>query len=211
VSTVYEERKAIKMAARKPSERSKSATESVDLDIVPYMDIVFSLVAFILFTSTGLAQIAVVNVNAPRYQDPLEMGMNKPEDQENKKQLNLTVGVTYKGLFIAGVGGVLGQVDTESAEGAEEPKGPTIPLLTTDAVCRDALAKNLPPPMSCYDTDRLTREMIKIKNEFPQETKIIIYAQPDVPYEVLVKVMDATRDFDGRALFFDVVLSPEIA
>ncbi len=199
------------MAARKPSERSNSATEPVNLDITPYMDVVFSLVAFILFTSTGLAQIGVVNVNAPRYQDPLEPGLSKPEDQENKKQLNLTVGVTYKGFFIAGVGGVLGQVDAESPEGAAEPKGPTIPLLTTDAECRDSLAKNLPPPMSCYDTARLTREMVKIKNEFPQETKIIIYAQPDVPYEVLVQVMDATRDFEGRALFYDVVLSPEIA
>jgi hypothetical protein len=118
------------------------------------------------------------------------------------------VGITYKGLFIAGVGGVLTQT-AESEESAS--KGPTIPLLLTDAVCRDAMAKNLPPPVTCYDYDRLTREAIKIKDLYPQETKIIIYAQPDVPYEVLVRVMDATRDHDGRALFYDVVLSPEIA
>ncbi len=52
--------------------------------------------------------------------------------------------------------------------------------------------------------------MVKIKNAFPQETKIIIYAQPDVPYEVLIRVMDATRNDGDRALFFDVILSPEI-
>jgi len=197
--------------AQKPSERSKSYTEPVELNLIPYMDIVFSLVAFILFTSTGLVQIGVVNVNAPRYQDPLEMGMGQEDEDEPKKQLNLTVGITYKGLFIAGVGGVLGDSESAEAEVEEKSKGPTIPLLTTEAVCREALAKNTPPPVSCYDTARLTREIIKIKNEFPQETKIIIYAQPDVPYEVLVKIMDATRNHEGRALFYDVVLSPEIA
>jgi len=198
--------------ARKPSERSKSYTPPVELNLVPYMDIVFSLVAFILFTSTGLVQIGVVNVNAPRYQDPLiDMGMGKQEEEENKKQLNLTVGITYKGLFIAGVGGVLGDVDAAAEGEAEAPKGPTIPLLTSDQICREALARNTPPAASCYDTKKLTAEMIKIKNEFPQETKVIIYAQPDVPYEVLVKIMDATRDHEGRALFYDVILSPEIA
>jgi len=53
--------------------------------------------------------------------------------------------------------------------------------------------------------------MIKIKNEFPDETRIFIYAQPDIPYEVLVKVMDATRQYKGRNLFYDVILVPEIA
>jgi len=195
---------------QKPSERSKSATEAVDLDIVPYMDIVFSLVAFILFTSTGLLQIGVINVNAPRYQDPLAAaGMNKtPEEQ--KKQLNLTVGITYKGIFIAGVGGVLGQTEEEE-QAQEKGAAPTIPLKTDDPACRDALAKNIPPPLSCYDMIKLTQEVVKIKNEFPDETRIFIYAQPDIPYEVLVKVMDFTRQVEGRNLFYDVVLVPEIS
>jgi biopolymer transport protein TolR len=196
--------------AHKPSERSKSYTKPVELNLIPYMDVVTAILIFMLFTSTGLIQVGVVNVNLPRYKDPLEeMGGGEESDQEEKKQLNLTVGITYKGLFIAGVGGVLGQTSEEGDESAS--KGPTLPLLLTDPACRDAMAKNLPPPVACYDCDRLTREMIKIKDQFPQETKIIIYAQPDVPYEVLVKVMDSTRDHEGRALFYDVVLSPEIA
>ena len=194
--------------ANKPSERSKSYTKPVELNLIPYMDVVTAILIFMLFTSTGLIQIGVINVNAPRYKDPLEdMGSGEEDDQEEKKQLNLTVGITYKGLFIAGVGGVLGQAEEEESA----PKGPTIPLLLTDPVCRDAVAKNLPPPVTCYDCARLTREMLKIKDQFPQETKIIIYAQPDVPYEVLIQVMDSTRDHEGRALFYDVVLSPEIA
>ena len=97
-----------------------------------------------------------------------------------------------------------------SAQVPTKQQGPTIPLFTHDAACRDALAKKQPPPASCYDYVRLTGEMLKIKNQFPEETKIIIYAQPDVPYEVLVRVMDSTRESEGRALFYDVILSPEI-
>jgi biopolymer transport protein ExbD len=197
--------------AQKPSERSRSAMEPVDLDIVPYMDIIFSLVSYILFTSTGLAEIGVINVNAPRYQDPLlAAGIEQQDQPEEKKQLNLTVGITHKGFFIAGVGGVLGGGE----QGGEQKSGeaaPTIPLKTDDATCRDALARNIPPPVTCYDTAKLTSEMIKIKNEFPDETRIFIYAQPDIPYEVLVKVMDATRQYKGRNLFYDVILVPEIA
>ncbi|RME29921.1 MAG: hypothetical protein D6806_00785 [Deltaproteobacteria bacterium] len=198
--------------AEKPSERSKSATESVDLDIVPYMDIVFSLVAFILFTSTGLLQIGVINVNAPKYQDPLSAGMSQQTENKKKKELNLTVGITYKGIFIAGVGGILGgeekkEGDKQGQEGAK----PTIPLKTSDPACRQALANKTPPPASCYDWVKLTTEMVKIKNEFPDETRIFIYAQPDIPYEILVKAMDATRQVEGRNLFYDVVLVPEIS
>jgi hypothetical protein len=142
----------------------------------------------------------------------MDMGAGLEDEQTDEKQLNLTVGITYKGLFIAGVGGVWGGTDGEpTEEEATAPSKPTIPLLTADQVCRDALAKTIPPPASCYDYGKLTLEMVKIKDVFPKETKIIIYAQPDVPYEVLVKVMDATREQNGRALFYDVILSPEIA
>lgn len=196
---------------RKPSERSSSHTEPVSLNITPYLDIVTSIMLFMMVTSTGLVQIGVINVNAPRYQDPLDAGsMNQPDDQKEEKKLNLTIGITYQGLFIAGVGGVLGTVD--EGAGDQESKKPTIPLLTRDPACQDAVTRGVPPPASCYDYRRLTVEMIKVKNQFPQETKVIIYAQPDVPYEILVQVMDATRqDEKGRALFYDVILSPEIA
>jgi biopolymer transport protein TolR len=200
--------------ARKPSERSSSATEPVSLNITPYLDIVTSVMLFMMVTSTGLVSMGVINVNAPRYQDPIDTGsMDEPDEKKDEeKKLNLTIGITYKGLFIAGVGGVLGTVDEGEGASEEFASKPTIPLLASDPACQDAVARNLPPPVSCYDYRRLTTEIAKVKNQFPQETKVIIYAQPDVPYEVLVQVMDATRqDAEGRAMFFDVILSPEIA
>ncbi len=195
------------MRGRKPSQRSKSYQEPIGLNITPYLDIVTSIMLFIMVSTTGLAQIGVINVNAPRYADPLDAGSAQQDDnKEPEKKLNLTVGITYEGLFIAGVGGVMGNV-TEGEE--EEAKKPTLPLLLRDPICRDAMSKNIPPPAHCYDYKRLTKEMLRIKQEFPKESKIIIYAQPDVPYGILVNVMDATRQSGTKSLFFDVILSPE--
>jgi biopolymer transport protein ExbD len=194
--------------ARKPSLRSRSASRAVDLNLIPYLDIVINIIMFMLFTSTGLLQIGMINVNAPRYSEG-EAGAGQNEDDKDTPKLNLTVGITYQGLFIAGVGGVIG--GTEATGDAAAQQGPTIPLLQNDQACRESLARKVPPPVSCYDYGKLTRELIKVKNVFPNETKIIIYAQPDIPYEALVKVMDASRQDGERALFYDVILSPEIA
>jgi biopolymer transport protein TolR len=195
--------------SRKPSLRSKSGSRPVDLNLIPYLDIVINIIMFMLFTSTGLLQIGMINVNAPRISDSMDPGGGQPDNQPPEKQINLTVGITYQGLFIAGVGGVIG--GSSSPEGGAPKGGPTIPLVTTDQACQDALNRKIPPPASCYDYARLTLELIKIKNIYPSETKVIIFAQPDVPYEVLVKVMDSSRQDGERSLFFDVILSPEIA
>jgi len=56
----------------------------------------------------------------------------------------------------------------------------------------------------------------RIKEKYPNETNLILSADEDVPYDVLVQTMDACREVrvqkpDGsaerRPLFFDVSLS----
>jgi hypothetical protein len=58
--------------------------------------------------------------------------------------------------------------------------------------------------------------MKKIKDQFPNETAVILSADPEVVYDVLIQTMDACREAsvttpDGnserRPLFFDVSLS----
>jgi biopolymer transport protein ExbD len=50
--------------------------------------------------------------------------------------------------------------------------------------------------------------MKEIKAAFPNETKLIISADPTVEYSVLVHTMDAARETaDHQKLFFDVSLA----
>jgi biopolymer transport protein TolR len=170
--------------------RIRDEEHAGELNIVPYLDVVVNLVMFMLLSMTGLIALGVLNVSAPKL--GAEASQAAPDD---KPKLLLTVAIGKQGFYIAGAGGVLGQ-DAPSPDAARPP---TIPL-------RDGK----------YDYGTLGAQMKKIKDQFPSETGVILSADPDVVYDVLIQTMDACREGtftkpDGtterRPLFFDVSLS----
>jgi biopolymer transport protein ExbD len=145
---------------------------------------------FMLLSMTGLIALGVVNVSAPKIG-----GETAAAAPENQPKLLLTVAIAKSGFYVAGAGGVLGA----DATGADATRPPTIPL-------RDG----------AYDYAALGEQMKKIKDQFPNETAVILSADPEVVYDVLIQTMDACREAsvtrpDGsserRPLFFDVSLS----
>jgi biopolymer transport protein TolR len=155
--------------------------EAGELNIVPYLDIMMNLIMFMLLTMTALITLGVLNVTAPSY------GGGAAGGAGDEKHLTLTVAVTRTGFFVAAIGGVL-------PGGTGTPDQPTIALKDGD-----------------FDYNALTQKMIDIKREFPRETKVILTADANLPYQTLIKTMDAVREYatpDGkRPLFFDVSLS----
>jgi len=173
--------------ARKRKRKTKFDEGSHDLNLVPMMNLVLLLIPTILITAS-FVEITVINVAAP------QIGGGAPTEQEKpeKPPLNLTIVLTDQGFTIAGSGGVLGQAEADP----NAAKGPTIPK-TGDGK---------------YDWEGLTRKLVEIKDAFPEETKVIINAEPDIKYEFLVGTMDAARETkDRRELFPDVVLSAGIS
>jgi biopolymer transport protein ExbD len=162
--------------------RPKEDEESGELNIVPYLDILMNLIIFMLLSMTGLAAFGIVNVNAPNYGASAEVN---PDDADQPKLL-LSVAISKKGFFVAGSGAVLTQ-GTAVGE-------PTIPKRADGN----------------YDFAALTAQMVNIKKEFPNETKVVLVAEGEIPYEVLVQTMDAVRETEGknrRILFSDVTLA----
>jgi biopolymer transport protein ExbD len=154
-----------------------------ELNLVPYLDITVNLVMFMLLSITGLLEFASINVNAPKYGGGAGVG------DTTEKRLLLTVAISKKGFFIAGAGAILGQEETPSAP-ASTAGEPTIPLRGTE-----------------YDFASLTEKLAQVKAAFPNETKVIFAADPDVRYETVVRTMDAAREHEGKPLFYDVSLS----
>ena len=163
-----------------------------ELNIVPYLDIVTNLVMFMLLSMTGLVAFGVVNVSAPR------IGGDAAAAGENAPRLLLTVAIGKQGFYVAGAGGVLGGPADQPAVDRKQP--PTVPLRADGR----------------YDYATLTAQMLRIKERYPGETNLILSADEDVPYDVLVQTMDACREAkvpkaDGsverKPLFFDVSLS----
>ena len=162
--------------------RPKEDEEVGDLNIVPYLDILMNLIIFMLLSMTGLAVFGIVNVNAPSYGAPSAGASDQPQEQP----LLLTVSVGKDGFTVAAKGAVLG--------GAEGAGGPTVPK----------------KPNGEYDFVGLNAKMAEIKTAFPNESKVIIAADPDVQYEAVVGTMDATRekmDDKTKLLFNDVTLA----
>jgi biopolymer transport protein ExbD len=171
--------------------RIRDEEHAGELNIVPYLDVVVNLVMFMLLSMTGLIALGVVNVSAPK------IGGETPAAAaaENQPKLRLTVAIAKGGFYVAGAGGVLGA----DAATPDATRPPTIPL-------KDGK----------YDFSALGAQMQKIKDQFPNETAVILSADPEILYDVLVQTMDACREAtvkrpDGsserRPLFFDVSLS----
>jgi biopolymer transport protein ExbD len=114
-----------------------------------------------------------------------QIGGGDPAEQQQEQPLNLTVGISPRGFYVSGSGGNLpatGSVDQ-----------PTIPKINDD-----------------YDYAALSKKMVEVKSVFPRETKIIITGDPGTIYDVIVHVMDATRNDGANILFPDVMLSPGV-
>jgi biopolymer transport protein TolR len=158
--------------------KPKEEEESGELNIVPYLDILMNLIIFMLLSMTGLATFGMLNVNAPSY------GSGAGAAGDEKPPLLLTVGISKKGYFIGAQGGVL--------PGAEANNGAAIAI----------------KPDGTYDFEALTNKMKEVKASFPTESKIVLAADAEISYEVLVGTMDATRETKDRKLLFpDVTLA----
>jgi biopolymer transport protein TolR len=172
--------------------RPHEEEEVGELNIVPYLDILMNLIIFMLLSMTGLAAFGILNVNAPNY-GGASAGAADPSEGP---KLLLTVGISAKGFYVAAVGGVLGG-EAPAVEGqppAQPGQGePTIPKKADGS----------------FDYAALNAQMQTIKKAFPNETKVIVAAQNEIPYEALVGTMDACRETlgsDHRLLFPDVTL-----
>jgi biopolymer transport protein TolR len=158
--------------------------EGDQLNIVPYLDILMNLIMFMLLSITGLSAFGILNVSAPNYGGP-----SAQFSEADKPKLLLTVLISKKGFYVAATGGVLGQGQSNNPD--EAP--PSIPK----------------KPDGTYDYTALTQSMVNIKKEFPSESKVIVGAEGDISYEVLVSTMDAVRETPGKdrqLLFTDVTL-----
>ncbi|MBL8921517.1 MAG: biopolymer transporter ExbD [Myxococcaceae bacterium] len=165
--------------------KPKEEEEAGELNIVPYLDILMNLIIFMLLSMTGLATFGILNVSAPTYG-----GGGGGGNPEEKPPLLLTVAIAKNGFYIAATGGVLPGIEQQgtAAEGAP----PTVGKKGDGT----------------YDYDALNAKMKEIKTSFPDESKVILAAEADTSYEILVSTMDATREtVDHKLLFPDVTLA----
>ena len=155
-----------------------------ELNIVPFLDIVVNIIMFLLMTLTTVAFFSQVEAALPEYR---KGGIGKRG--ADSESLNLNVTVTRAGLIVSGSGGKLARGCTTTAPGR---------VITVPAAMNGE-----------HDWNGLTNCVKRVKEQFADETRVTLSADPEVPYEDLVAAMDAVRG-DESELFPDVLLSAGI-
>jgi biopolymer transport protein ExbD len=156
------------------------AEEGGELNLVPYLDIVTNIIMFMLATTSFAAALGDINVSAPTNATVSDPNSTPPPPHA---ELNLTVSISDKGFTIAASGAVLYQGYSFDAAGNLVPGAgnllPTIPK-KSDA---------------SFDYDLLAKKMKEIKGTptAAGETKVIINANANIIYEVVVSALDACR------------------
>ena len=172
--------------------------EDQELNLAPIMNLVIILIPMLLLSVVFL-QIGVINITMPN----IAMGPpSEVKEEPDEKPLNLTVTVNPKGFWVAAQDAVLPE-----QPGCPKP-GPTICLekQSVDVEAKFEQARKaidagnlgrgeelLKEAMTAYNWRELYNMLVKIKKEFPKETVIKLTADPNIPYAMLVRVMDIAR------------------
>ncbi len=106
--------------------------------------------------------------------------------------------IAENGIIVAGSGGKLAPGCTTMQPG----RVITVPNLPNPQI--DANADGLP---DVYDWHGLTRCLATVKGQFPDESQVILSADPNVEYRHLIAAMDAARADGELPLFPEMLLS----
>lgn len=173
--------------AFRPSFRRNASHREAELNMTPVMNLMVCLIPLLL-TSAQFIKIGVIDLNLPPAVGTAVSQLEAPK--ESAKKLDLAITITDKGFFISSSLAIL-----RSSDGA----GPSIPRNENGD----------------YDFADLSVKLFEIKKKalgnFPDTDKIIIQAEPEIDYQLLVTTMDAarsiTRDDKKYTLFPDVSLA----
>jgi len=167
-------RKARSRFRRERARAEEAEEEAGEINLVPYLDIVVNVIMFLLATITQVVALGNINVSSPGYADAASAAVAQASPEADRPKLNLNVTVSDTGFIIAGSGGVLYENDVKG-------KLPTIPKRGKE-----------------YDYARLTKTIMRLKSTFPDENVAILGANPGIPYETVVRTMDAVRERPGK-------------
>lgn len=153
--------------------------------MTPVMNLMVVLIPLLLSSATWV-KIGVIDLNLPPTVGAEVSQLSAPK--ETKKNLDLAVTITEEGFYISS--------SLEVMKGLKKGE-PTIPLKEDGS----------------YDYEKLSQKLYEIKQEaegkFDDINNIVIQANPDIHYQLLIDTMDASRE--TRVKNRRVTLFPEVS
>lgn len=161
----------------------KRILESYEGDpLIPIMNLVCMLIPLLLYSAV-FVRFMTLEVNSPKMSNaPSET----PPDADEK--LNLTIMVTDQGFHF--------KVNPRF-------RLPWMSMATEVA----SAGPDIPKKDDDWDYKELNKRLREIKENHREENQLILGAEDDIKYEVLIKVMDHSRGEDDDPLFPSVTLT----
>jgi biopolymer transport protein ExbD len=154
--------------------------ENTELNLTPIMNLMVVMIPLLL-SSANFIKIGIIELNLPPAVGAAGIAGEMPK--ETQRTLDLTVSITDRGFYISSALAVL-----QNTEGS----GPTIPK----------------KPDGTYDFDLLTQKLYEVKQKvqdrFPDTESIVIQAEKDISYQILVSTMDSARAIKVDGQFIDL-------
>ncbi len=157
--------------------------DSVEGDpLIPILNMVCMLIPLLLYGAV-FVRFVIIEVNSPRMS---QVPQQQPPEQNEK--LNLTVMITDQGFTFK-----------------VNPKFrlPWMSMATETA----SAGPDIPKKDDDWDFKELNKKLKEIKENHREETQLILGAEDDIKYEVIIKAMDWSRGSDSDRLFPDVTLT----
>lgn len=160
-----------RLAKHKDPEFGEAAGE---LNVVPYLDIIMNIVVFII---TTLSVVFMSTISST----PPSVGGGKATRAPKTKSLKLSALITSEGVALKTATGNIAQgCDRVGA-------GITIPMVGKSH--------------DYTEITRCARELKRQNERFAKEKQVTITANPEVRYQVLIRVIDALRRDEAGELF----------
>ena len=154
---------------RRPSYRAKKGHEEVHLNLVPLMDALVTLIIFLMATTTLL--------NIVEIDSALPIASNQEPPKSSKPPIQLTVKIKNNSEFLV------------EADFGRKFAPKRIRPLDSSEFQGQADVEN-----SLFDFPGLHDVLVQVKTLYPFEQTVVLNPEAGVPYDVLVQVMDVSRN-----------------
>lgn len=146
---------------RKPSHRKKRSNDEIALNLVPMLDALVTMIAFLMFSMSFLA---IVSIDSPA---PVAATATLQKELK-EKPLQLTLSIRKN----------------ESEIWSPFQKIQTIRVPHAADATPDTLA--------------IHEALIRVKRQFPSETKLVFAPAPATNYDQIIAIMDASRMLEAN-------------
>src|SRR6185503_10738652 len=170
-----------RMAMKRREEQvEQDEIESGELNLIPYLDIVTNLMLFLLAAAAAGFILGQINTTLPDSVPADQVSPTEPAKNPDDKPLQPIVSTTKQGMLLWSISGLEGTLEAPKARVNRLNTKPDEAPAYDYKVLNDAL----------YE---IAARRWKGKIRSLDTYEIILQADPDIPYETIVHILDAVR------------------